>query len=150
MLRFRQAGNVALVVLVALIASKVNAISPEQYDIKQDPARGVLLDRLSPKHKKTWHAIKEIIYSKDSYQIALHPMLRILFEQLDTSDHSVYLEFHDSRPACCNIAGNFSIETLDPQGTRHVAVIRLYLRNIERAYTLDQAKVKVDSPHSPV
>lgn len=142
MLRFRQAGNVALVVLVALIASNVYASSLEQDDTEQDSASGVLLDRLSPKHKKTWQAIKEIIYSTDAHQIVLHPMLRTLFEQLETSDHSVYLEFHDSRSACRNIAGTFAIERLDPQGTRHVAVIKLYLRNIERAYSLAEAKVK--------
>jgi len=60
-------------------------------------------------------------------------MLRDLFEQLHTSGHSIYLEFDESRTGCRCTGGVFSIERLDREGSRNVAVIKLYLRNIEQA-----------------
>jgi hypothetical protein len=144
MFRFRQARDVALVLFFAFIATNVYAKSSNQDDGETDLASGILLDRLSPKHQKTWQAIRQIIYAEDVHGRALHPLLRGLFEQLDTSGHSIYLEFDDRRKGCRSIAGQFSIERLDPEGSRNVVVIKLYLRNIEEAAAPPQANLKDD------
>jgi hypothetical protein len=119
--------------LVAFIASNVQAQTIRRDDAGSDLASGVLLDRLSARHHKTWHAIRKVIYAGDADGKPLHPMLTSLLEQLQTSNHSVYLEFDDSRAGCRCTAGEFSIERVDPEGSRNVAVIKLYLRIIEQA-----------------
>ena len=142
MFRFRQAGEVALVLLVTFIASNVQAQIIKRYDTGSDLASGVLLDRLSARHHKTWHAIRKVIYAEDADGKPLHPKLKGLFEQLQTSDHSVYLEFDDSLAGCRCVAGKFSIERVNPEGSRNVAVIKLYLRIIERASAPARANLK--------
>lgn len=142
MFRFLQAGEVALVLLVTFTASNVQAQVTKQDDGRSDFASGVLLDRLPARHHKTWHAIRQVIYAEDADGTPLHPMLKGLLEQLQRSDHSVYLEFDDSRAGCRCVAGRFSIERVDPEGARNVAVIKLYLRNIERASAPSRASLK--------
>jgi len=142
MFRFRQAGEVALVLLVTFIASNVQAQIIKQDDAGSDLASGVLLDRLSARHHKTWHAIRKVIYAEDADGKPLHPMLKALLEQLQTSDHSVYLEFDDSLAGCRCTAGKFSIERVDLEGSRNVAVIKLYLRIIDHASAPSRANLK--------
>jgi hypothetical protein len=138
----RQAGAVGLVLLVTFIASNVQAQTIKQDDARSDIASGILLDRLSAKHRKTWHKIRQVIYAEDADGRPLHPILKALFEQLQNSDHSVYLEFDDSRAFGRSIAGKFSIERLDPEGSRNEGVIKLYLRNIEHAMVPNRANLK--------
>jgi len=64
----------------------------------------------------------------------LHPTLRDLWDRLERSGHVIYIEMGSSGRAISNIAGLFHIERLDPDGRRHVAVIRLYPETIDRAY----------------
>ena len=141
MFRSRQPGRVVVVLLICFLAVTVPAKSLEQNDVSRDIESGILLDRLSLKQQQTWQAIKQIIYSKDSDGKLLHPTLRRLFEQLQTSKHSIYMEFYILRSGCGCTGGTFSIERLDPERARHVAVIRLYLRNIEHAVTPGRPKL---------
>jgi hypothetical protein len=143
MFRFRQAGDAALVLLVILIASNAKAqIIKQDEDAESNVSSGVLLDRLSAKHQEIWHAIRQVIYAEDSKGNPLHPMLKSLLEKLQTSEHSVYLEFDDSREGCRCTAGKFSIERVDPEGSANVAVIKLYLRNIDYASAPARANLK--------
>jgi len=144
MFRFWKAGEAALVLLVTFIAANVQAHIIKQDDAGSDLASGVLLERLSARHQKTWHAIRKVIYAEDADGKPLHPMLKALLEQLQTSDHSVYLEFDDSRAGCRCSAGKFSIERVGPEGSRNVAVIKLYLRVIEQAPAPVRANLKHD------
>ena len=128
MFRSGQAGYVALVLL--LVATAANAET------------GINLDRLSPKHRKTWEAIKQVILAENADGTSLHPVLRHLFEQIQTSNHTIYLEFDESDGGCHCLAGVFTIEQLDPAGSRNVGVIKLYLRNIEQASTDPPAGLK--------
>jgi hypothetical protein len=142
MLGFRQAGAVALVLLVTFIASNVQAQIIKQDDARSDVASGILLDRLSARHCKTWHKIRQVIYAEDADGKPLHSLLKALFEQLQNSEHSVYLQFDDSRAFGRSIAGKFSIERLDPEGTRNVGENKQYLRNIEHAMAPPRANLK--------
>jgi hypothetical protein len=144
MFRSRQAGRVVVVLLVSFLAFTVQAKSLEQNDVSRDIASGIFLDPLSLKQQQTWQAIEQIIYSEDADGKLLHPTLRSLFEQLQTSEHSIYLEFDDLPSGCQCTAGTFSIERLDPERARHVAVIRLYLRNIEHAVSPGRPKLRGD------
>lgn len=142
MSRFRQAGEVALLLLVTFIAANVQAQIIKQDDAGSDFASGLLLDRLSASDHKTWDAIRQVIHAEDADGKPLHPMLKALLDQLQTSEHSVHLEFDHSRAGCRCIGGKFSIERVDAEGSRSVAVIKLYLRNIEHASAPAQANLK--------
>jgi hypothetical protein len=144
MVPFRQAGEVALILLVTFIGANVRAQDIEQDDARHDFASGISLDRLSAKDQKTWQAIRSIIYSKDADGRALHPKLRELYEQLQESEHTIYLEFDESRSGCRCTGGNFSIERLDPEGISHVAVIKLHLKNVEYAFAPAQPNLRGD------
>ncbi len=142
MFRFRQAGEVALLLLATIIATNVKAQIIKEDDARSDVASGILLDRLSAKHCKTWQKIRQVIYAEDADGKLLHPLLKALLEQLQNSDHSVYVEFDDSPAFGRSIAGKFSIERLDPEGSRNVGVIKLYLHNIEHATVPNPANLK--------
>jgi hypothetical protein len=129
-----QAGDIALVLLIAFSASHSYAAGTKTDDESRDFDSGVLVDRLSPKHQEIWQEIQKIIYAEDADGFVLHPTLRTLYEQLERSDHTIHLEFDDLRSGCRCTAGEFSIERLDPLGSRHMAVIKLHLNVIERAY----------------
>lgn len=100
-----------------------------------DRETGIRLDRLSPKHQKIWQSIKQIILAENADGTALHPKLWNLFEQLQTSNHTIYVEFAETDEGCHCVAGRFYIEQLDPAGFRNIGVIKLYLRTIAHAST---------------
>jgi hypothetical protein len=97
-------------------------------------ASGLNIERLAPRQRQHWEAIKHLALAEDSQGHPLHPTLRGLWEWIETSGHLVYVEIVDNNQASTCTAGSFGIERLDPTGERHVAVIKLYLRNIDRAY----------------
>src|SRR5262249_21679268 len=60
--------------------------------------------------------------------------IRGMWEWLETSGHTIYIEIiRTSRNSTCT-AGNFSIEQYDPKGEHHISVIRINLSNIDLAY----------------
>ena len=89
-------------------------------------ASGILIERISPKEYQRWEAIKRIVFAEDARGRPLHPTLQSLWGQLDQSGHTVYIELCSTGNAISSLAGAFRIEQLDPLGSRHVAVIRLY------------------------
>ena len=140
MFRFGRGGGLALLLLVFFADARASTAEP--IETRRDLPSGFLLDRLSTKDQKTWQALKKIIYAEDSEGRSLHPKLRALFEELQSSQHTIYVEFQDSEPGCDYTAGAFSIEQLDPEGVKHVAVIKLYLRTIQKAYGNPHPKLK--------
>jgi hypothetical protein len=97
-------------------------------------ADGIITDRLTDKDLRRWNAIKRIVFAEDSDGQPLHPTLRGLWEKLERSGHTIYIEMRGMGRAISNTAGAFHIERLDPEGVRHAAVIRLYPDTIDRAY----------------
>jgi hypothetical protein len=83
---------------------------------------------------RRWEAIKRIVFAEDIEGQPLHPTLRVLWKQLERSGHIIHIEMRAMGHAISNTAGVFHIERLDPEGLRHVAVIRLYPDIIDRAY----------------
>src|SRR5215470_6898478 len=107
----------------------------------QDPSRmssaaatNIITDRLTAKDLRRWEAIKRIIFAEDIEGQPLHPTLRGLWEKLERSGHVIYIEMRGMGRAISNTAGDFHIERLDPEGVKHVAIIRLYPETIDRAY----------------
>jgi hypothetical protein len=96
--------------------------------------KNIITDRLSGKDLRRWEAIKRIVFAKDIEGQPLHPTLRGLWEKLERSGHVIYIEMRGMGRAISNTAGVFHIERLDPEGVRHVAIIRLYPETIARAY----------------
>jgi hypothetical protein len=128
------AGVIALSAWLGLVGAVARAQSDEGSARNGGaPASGIIEDRISPKDFRRWDAIKRIVFAEDSMGSPLHPMLRSLWEQLDKSGHAVYIELNCRRRTLSNTAGVFRIEQFDPLGIRHVAVIRLYISNIDMA-----------------
>src|SRR5262245_46735928 len=95
---------------------------------------GLLTDRLSAKQLKRWDAIKRLALAREVDRQPLHPTLTRLWEWAETSGHAIYIELTGTEGLVKSSAGRFSIEWLDPQEKRHVAVIKLFLTNIDQAY----------------
>src|SRR5262245_15155697 len=115
----------------------------------QDSARlnsaadtNIITDRLAGKDLRRWEAIKRIVFAEDIEGQPLHPTLRGLWEKLERSGHTIYIEMRGMGRAISNTAGVFHIERLDPEGVRHVAIIRLYPEIIDRAYVGQNAGVE--------
>jgi hypothetical protein len=97
-------------------------------------ATNIITDRLKGKDIRRWDAIQRIIFAEDADGQPLHPMLRGLWDQLERSGHTIYIEMRGAGRAISNTAGVFMLERFDPEGVRHVAVIRIYPENIDRAF----------------
>jgi hypothetical protein len=128
----RVAGIAALMMLFGLAEGALGA----QNASRTNSAAGtnIITDRLTGKDLRRWEAIKRIVFAKDIEGQPLHPTLRGLWEKLERSGHVIYIEMRGMGRAISNTAGVFHIERLDPEGVRHVAIIRLYPETIDRAY----------------
>jgi hypothetical protein len=95
---------------------------------------GLVTTRLSAKELARWKVIEAIALAVDANQQPLHPTLWGMWQWIETSGHTVYVEVtRNARVATCT-AGNFIIERSDPRGERHIGAIKLNLSNIDLAY----------------
>ncbi len=94
---------------------------------------GILLSRLPEKDREKWKILEHIIRLRSQSGIPLHPTLWKLWHWAENSDHQIFVEFHNNKNIQTSIAGSFHIESLDPTGKQHIAVIRLHLTSIEQA-----------------
>lgn len=95
---------------------------------------GLLTDRLSSRELEKWRTIENIVFAEDQNHQPWHPTLRGLWEWIEASGHTVYVEVARSNRIATCTAGTFTIERFDPRGERHVAVIKLNLANIDQAF----------------
>ena len=104
-----------------------------------DPARageagtGLLLDRLSKKHVRTWRVIEQVVAASGPSGEPRSPTLRRLWQWARTSTHALHVEMVSRSKTATGHVGVFRVERVDPAGLTHVAVIRLCPRNIQRA-----------------
>jgi hypothetical protein len=128
------AGVIAFLTCFGLVGVIARAQSEEGSMLSgRAHASGILEGRISPKDFKRWNAIKRIVFARDLTGLPLHPTLRSLWEQLDSSGHTIYIELNSKSNGLSTTAGTFRIEVFDPLGISHVAVIRLYLATIDLA-----------------
>ncbi|HEY7182649.1 MAG TPA: hypothetical protein VIC84_14570 [Blastocatellia bacterium] len=131
----RVAGIIALMMLFGLAGVAVNgARAQDSARLNGAAVTNIITDRLTGKDLRRWEAIKRIVLAEDIEGQPLHPTLRDLWDRLERSGHVIYIEMRGTGRAISNIAGLFHIERLDPEGLKHVAVIRLYPETIDRAY----------------
>jgi hypothetical protein len=98
-----------------------------------ETASGIRTDRLSPRQLRVWRRIERIVFAKDGSGSYSHPRLRSLWQWVEASGSVVQVEFPDPKAPGDHQAGRFQIEESDPNGTRHIASIRLCLPVIDRA-----------------
>ncbi len=99
------------------------------------PSRtGLFANRLSDKELERWREIERVVFAEDANHQPLHPTLRGLWEWIETSGHTVYVEFERGGNSTSCTAGHFLIEHLDRSGEHHIAAIKLSLTNINDAY----------------
>lgn len=98
-----------------------------------NPAVGLLTNRLSRSQLRAWESIQNIVFEKDRSGQLLHPTLHDLWQKVQTSGHAIYIELPGADQIQGCEAGRLRVERLDPQGQRHIAVLRLHRSIIERA-----------------
>jgi len=131
----RVAGIIALMMLFGLAgAATWRPGAQDSARLDSAAATNIITDRLTGKDLRRWEAIKRIVLAEDIEGQPLHPTLRGLWEKLERSGHTIYIEMRGMGRAISNTAGVFHIEQLDPEGLRHVAIIRIYPETIDRAY----------------
>ncbi len=95
---------------------------------------GLITTRLSVKELERWKVIERLALAEGADRQPLHPTLRNLWEWIETSGHTVFVQISRSTKRSTCTAGSFVIERFDPRGDRHIAVINLNLSNIDQAY----------------
>ncbi|HKQ74692.1 MAG TPA: hypothetical protein VJ810_13455 [Blastocatellia bacterium] len=128
----RFAGIIALLMLLGV--AEPTARAQDSARTNRAPATNIVTDRLTSKDLRRWDAIKRVVFAEDIEGQPLHPTLRSLWDQLERSGHVIYIEMRGMGHAISNTAGDFHIERIDPEGVKHVAVIRLYPEVIDRAH----------------
>jgi len=117
-----------------MMAFIINTGEAQSVPPAQTAATGILTDRLSAKQLARWRKIERIVLAVDAQGQILHPVLYALWKWADTSGHAIYIEIREPYNPLPNSAGTFQIESLDPTGEHHIAVIRLNLTTIDLAY----------------
>lgn len=129
MLRVRLWAAVQMVLLIFLADGRETSCEA----ILSPVLTGIVTTRLSAKELERWKEIERIVFAEDANLQSLHPTLRGLWEWIETSGHTVYVEITRTTNAASCTAGHFLIEQFDPSGERHIAVIKLNLTNINYA-----------------
>lgn len=119
---------VAAHLLLLTLLTEAQSVKPKY------PPTGFVTERLSVSEQEKWKAIEQIVFAEDKGGQSLHPTLRNLWQWIETSGHTVFIEIIRVRGMNDCTAGLFTIERFDPLGEHHVAVIKLNLTNIKLAY----------------
>ena len=119
-----QAPRLVLAAFVALLVALLEVASAA-------PALAELrTDRLSKGQKKAWKSMAAMALATDPQGRPLHPTLRGLWLDVDSSPHVIHVELRRQRGSGA-IAGRFRIERIEPDG-RFEAMLILDLRTIDR------------------
>jgi hypothetical protein len=94
---------------------------------------GFVLDRLSKRDLRTWRAIEQVVTDTDASGAPRSAALRRLWDWAWASKHVLHVEMVSPSRLAAGMVGVFRVESFDPAGLRHVAVIRLCPTNIQRA-----------------
>jgi hypothetical protein len=90
-------------------------------------------DRVSGKTLQTWRSIVAVVMAEDRAGRPLHLTLRRLWDTVEASSHTVYVEMPKGRRSY--IAGRFAVTKVDPSGKAHEAILMMNLRAIDRTAT---------------
>lgn len=96
-------------------------------------ATGLILIRLPQRERERFEAVEDLVFAEDENFQPLHPTLRSLWEWVETSGHSVFVEVTQSNRIATCTAGSFEIAEFDPKNHRHTAVLKLNLAAIDQA-----------------
>lgn len=98
------------------------------------PPTGLVTERLSVSELEKWKLIEQVVFAEDGEHQPLHPTLRNLWQWVETSGHTIFIEIIKLPGVANCTAGLFTIERFDPLGEHHIAVIKLNLNSIKLAY----------------
>jgi hypothetical protein len=95
-------------------------------------ASGLRTDRLTSKQLRIWREIELIAHAADKAGQPLHPTLNSLWQRVQSSGHTVFVEMKEPR-AFNNQAGTTTLQKANSDGNRKVIVIWLHLWGIDNA-----------------
>lgn len=93
---------------------------------------GIRTDRLTPKQRRIWGSIEQIIRAVDRTGRPLHPKLFSLWQWARTSGHTIYIEVLDEKHTAYH-AGFLTVPEAGSDDVRKAAVIQLWSWVIENA-----------------
>jgi hypothetical protein len=130
--------TVAHFLLLALLVYQINGQETQSQKLegapRQTDSSGLIMSRLSAKELDLWKEMERIVFAEGADRRPLHPMLRGLWEGVETSGHAVFIQIACSSRTSSTTAGSFAIERFDPKGEKHIAAIKLNLSSIDRAF----------------
>jgi hypothetical protein len=97
-----------------------------------DSPSGFRTDRLTPKQLQIWGEIEKIALAADKGGRLLHPRLHGLWQRIQASGHTVFIEMMERRAPTC-MGGKTTLEKTDLDGNRKVVVIWLHLWAMDKA-----------------
>lgn len=90
-------------------------------------------DRLSGKAIERWRAIVSAVDATDRAGRPLHPVLRGLWDAVDASGRTVYVELPEPKGRRPYIVGRFAITKVDPEGRALEGVLVMNLAAVDHA-----------------
>lgn len=126
--------KVYLTVTVLIFSSLIEITAQGRQGNSLYPQTGFVTERLSPIDLEKWKGIERLVFAENSEGQVAYPTLQNLWQWIETSGHTVYIEIIKLRGGFSCTAGLFHIERFDPLGNHHIAVIRLNLDSINQAY----------------
>src|SRR5215831_16722288 len=107
----RQVMAAALTVLLTFLFFPTITQAVQQRPVRSMPAPtitpareigGINTSRLSPKDLERWKTIEGLVFADDGKSQPLHPTIRGMWEWLETSGHTIYIEIiRTSRNSTC-------------------------------------------------
>lgn len=94
---------------------------------------GIRTDRLSGKRLEAWNSIVAIVKAADKAGRPLHPALRAVWDAIDASGCTVFVELPDPRSRRPYILGRFAVTKVDAEGKAIEGVLVMNLPAIDRA-----------------
>lgn len=111
--------------LVGTVALVLSGVSGAQAEIRTD--------RLSGKRLEAWRAIVAIVMAEGGTGQPLHPALRAIWDAVDASGCTVFVELPDPRSRRPYILGRFAVTKVDAGGSAVEGVLVMNLPAIDRA-----------------
>lgn len=142
-------GNRRIWVLLTslMVLTSVEAVGQESgsrrgggNDLKEEGGGIIPLVR-NERERDQWREIEALILKDDDEGRPAHPTLRRLWQWLNESGHTIYVDIRKRRGAM-NVAGSFTFKKYDPKGLRHIGLIRLNLSNIDLATVTDRNRLR--------
>ncbi len=105
-----------------------------------DSPSGFRTERLTTNQLRIWQRVEKIVKAADEAGQPLHPRLHSLWQRIQSSGHTVFVEMTGRRYPLTTLGGTTTMQEPTPDENRKVIVIWLHLWAIESAFVGPEAR----------